>query len=82
MSREDLAMAKYMLVMRATDETFASMANIPFEEMLATIGRYNDELIKAGVLLAAEGLDPGVSVVVDYSQTPPLVTDGCSAAST
>lgn len=69
-------MAKYMLVMRATDETFAAMATTPFEEMLDTIGRYNDELIKAGVLLAAEGLDPAVSVVVDYSSEPPLVTDG------
>ncbi|GLY33947.1 YciI family protein [Kineosporia sp. NBRC 101731] len=69
-------MGKYMLVMRASDETFAAMASVPFEEMLETIGRFNDQLIKAGVLLAAEGLDPEVSVVVDYSQTPPLVTDG------
>jgi hypothetical protein len=69
-------MAKYMLVMRATDETFAAMTSVPFEQMLDTIGRYNDELIKAGVLLAAEGLDPSVSVVVDYSSEPPLVTDG------
>ncbi len=69
-------MAKYMLIMRATDETFAAMTTTPFEEMLETIGRYNEELIKAGVLLAAEGLDPAVSVVVDYSSEPPLVTDG------
>lgn len=69
-------MGKYMLVMRASDETFEAMTSVPFEEMLETIGRFNEELIKAGVLLAAEGLDPAVSVVVDYSQTPPLVTDG------
>jgi hypothetical protein len=67
---------KYMLVMRATDEAFAGMANIDFNEMLETIGKYNDELIRAGVLLAAEGLDPAESVVVDYSSEPPVVTDG------
>jgi hypothetical protein len=69
-------MAKYMLVMRASDETFAAMAAVSFEEMLETVGRFNEELIRAGVLLAAEGLDPEVSVVVDYSSEPPLVTDG------
>jgi hypothetical protein len=67
---------KYMLVMRATDEAFAGMANIDFNEMLETVGKYNDELIRAGVLVAAEGLDPAESVVVDYSSEPPVVTDG------
>jgi hypothetical protein len=69
-------MAKYMLIMRPSDETLAAMTSVPFEEMLGTIGRFNDELIRAGVLLAAEGLDPELSVVVDYSSEPPLVTDG------
>jgi len=69
-------MAKYMLVMRASEETMAAMMSAPFEEMLETVGRFNEELIKAGVLLAAEGLDPQLSVVVDYSSEPPLVTDG------
>lgn len=69
-------MAKYMLIMRPSDETFAAMMQRPLEEMLETVGRFNDELIRAGVLLAAEGLDPEVSVVVDNSSEPPLVTDG------
>lgn len=69
-------MAKYMLVMRASDETYAAMVATPFDEMLETVGRFNEELIRAGVLLAAEGLDPQVSVVVDYSSEPPLVTEG------
>ncbi|GLY14919.1 YciI family protein [Kineosporia rhizophila] len=69
-------MAKYMLIMRASDEAHKAMENVSFDEILETMGRYNDELMKAGVLLAAEGLDPEVSVVVDYSSTPPLVTDG------
>jgi hypothetical protein len=68
---------KYMLIMRATDEAFAGMADIDFTEMLETIGRYNDEMIRAGVLVAAEGLDDAAdSVVVDYSAEPPVVTDG------
>ncbi|MEO5877589.1 MAG: YciI family protein [Streptosporangiaceae bacterium] len=68
---------KYMLVMRATDEAFAEMANIDFEKMLETIGRYNEEMIRAGVLVAAEGLDDAAEgVVVDYSSEPPVVTDG------
>jgi len=65
-----------MLVMRATDEAFAGMADTDFNEMLETVGRYNDELVRAGVLVAAEGLDPAESVVVDHSSEPPVVTDG------
>jgi hypothetical protein len=48
-------MAKYMLIMRATDDTVAKMMETPFEEMLETVGRFNEELIRAGVLVAAEG---------------------------
>ncbi|WP_280243250.1 YciI family protein [Nocardia abscessus] len=68
---------KYMLIMRATDEAFAKMANIDFDQMLETMGKYNDELIRAGVLVAAEGLeDAAEGVVVDYSSETPVVTDG------
>ncbi|ROO85237.1 hypothetical protein EDD29_2777 [Actinocorallia herbida] len=68
---------KYMLIMRATDEAIAKFADVDFGEMLDTMGRFNDELIRAGVLLAAEGLeDAAEGVVVDYSTEPPIVTDG------
>ncbi|MFC4908750.1 YciI family protein [Actinomadura gamaensis] len=68
---------KYMMIMRATDEGYASMADVDFGEMLETVGRYNEELIRAGVLLAAEGLaDPEEGVVVDHSSETPVVTDG------
>jgi hypothetical protein len=68
---------KYMLIMRATDEAYATMGDIDFNEMLETIGKYNDELIRAGVLVAAEGLaEAEDGVVVDYSSEPPVVTDG------
>ena len=68
---------KYMLIMRSTDETMAAYKDIDFNEIIDTMGKYNAELIDAGVLVAAEGLDgeqPGV--VVDYTSQPPVVTDG------
>ncbi|MFG1707048.1 YciI family protein [Nonomuraea sp. M3C6] len=69
-------MPKYMLIMRGTDETNAAMmANIG--EAMAATRRFIEEMVKAGVLLAAEGLDdPGRGVVVDFSGEAPLVTDG------
>jgi hypothetical protein len=70
-------MAKYMLIMRGTDESIAKMMETPFEQMLETIGSFNEELIRAGVLVAAEGLDdPSEGVVVDFSAETPVVTDG------
>ena len=70
-------MAKYMLIMRGTDESVAKMMETPFEQMLETMGRFNEELIRAGVLVAAEGLDdPSQGVVVDLSSETPVVTDG------
>jgi hypothetical protein len=68
---------KYMLIMRATDEAVASYADVEFEDMLEVMGKFNDELISAGVLLAAEGLDEAAQgVIVDFSSDPPVVTDG------
>jgi hypothetical protein len=72
-------MAKFMMIMRSTDETDAAFAEsgMSMDEMMETMGRYNQQLIDAGVLVAAEGLEePSKGVVVDYSQTPPVVTDG------
>ncbi len=70
-------MAKYMLIMRGTDESVAKMMETPFEQMLETVGRFNEEMIRAGVLVAAEGLDdPTQGVVVDFSGETPVVTDG------
>ncbi|WP_343908679.1 YciI family protein [Nocardioides aquiterrae] len=66
-----------MLIMRSTDESAAAMQDLDFEEVIATMGRFNEELINAGVLVAMDGLDdPAEGVVVDYSSTPPVVTDG------
>lgn len=68
---------KYMLIFRATDEAFASLMDKDFDEILETMSRFNEELQRAGVLLAMEGLsDPSEGAVVDFSAEPPVVTDG------
>ena len=65
---------KYMLIMRATDEALAAFQEVDFNEILNEMGKFNDELINAGVLVAAEGLDDAKEgVVVDYSSQPPVV---------
>jgi hypothetical protein len=70
-------MAKYMLIWRMTDEGLAAMQNTDFTEMLESVGRFNEELINAGVLLSAEGLaDASEGVVVDFTGDSPVVTDG------
>lgn len=66
-----------MLIWRATDESLAAMMNTDFMQMLESMGRFNDELIRAGVLVAAEGLDdPAEGVVVDFTGESPVVTNG------
>ena len=68
---------KYMLIMRSTDEARDAFQDVDFDEVIETMGRFNEELINAGVLVAMDGLDDAAEgVVVDYSSTPPVVTDG------
>ena len=72
-------MSRYMLIMRSTPEAEAAMQelNIDFNEIIESMGRFNEELIKAGVLLAGEGLTgPDEGFVVDFNSDPPVVTDG------
>jgi len=69
-------MSKYMLIMRGTDESYAAMM-ADIDEMMAASRQFIEDLFKAGVFVAAEGLDdPGLGVVVDFSAETPVVTDG------
>ncbi|WP_328444235.1 YciI family protein [Amycolatopsis sp. NBC_00438] len=69
-------MSKYMLIMRGTDESNAAMM-ADIDEMMVTSRRFIEDLFKAGVYVAAEGLDdPGKGVVVDFGGETPVVTDG------
>ena len=45
---------RFMVLVKATQESEAGV--LPDEMFLTEMGRYNEELAKAGVLLAAEGL--------------------------
>ena len=45
---------RFMLLLKADENTEAGV--MPSEELLAEMGRYNEEMVKAGVLLAGEGL--------------------------
>ena len=47
---------RFMMMVKADPSTEAGVP--PGEELLAAMGKYNEELAKAGVLLAAEGLHP------------------------
>src|ERR1700712_5852539 len=72
-------MSRYMLIMRVGPEAEALMAEqeIDFNEVIESMGRFNEELIKAGVMLAGEGLTgPEDGFVVNFDSDPPVVTDG------
>ena len=45
---------RFMVMVRATKDSEAGM--MPDEKLLAEMGKYNEELVKAGVMLAGEGL--------------------------
>ena len=47
---------RFMVIVKATQESEAGV--MPSEELLAAMGRYNEELVQAGVMLAGEGLQP------------------------
>ena len=47
---------RFMVIVKATKDSEAGV--MPSTDMLAAMGRYNEELVKAGVMLAGEGLHP------------------------
>ena len=47
---------RFMVVVKATKNSEAGM--LPTQDLLAAMGRFNEELVKAGVMLAGEGLQP------------------------
>ena len=66
---------RFCVMVKATKESEAGV--MPSEQLLADMGRFNEELVKAGVMLAGEGLQPssrGVRVKFDGSKR--TVTDG------
>ncbi len=47
---------RFMVIVKASKDSEAG--ELPSQELLAAMGTYNEELVKAGVLLAGEGLHP------------------------
>ncbi len=75
---------RVMVIVKATRESEAGV--LPSEAILAEMGKFNEQLVKAGVLLAAEGLqasskgvrvqfDGGKSTVIDgpFAETKELI---------
>jgi hypothetical protein len=69
-------MPQYMLIMRGTDETNAAMM-ADVERLMAATRLFIEDTVKAGVYVAAEGLDdPRQGVVLHFTDEAPVVTDG------
>src|SRR6478736_1958888 len=47
---------RFMVIVKATKESEAGV--LPDQKLLASMGKYNEELVRAGVMLAGEGLHP------------------------
>ncbi|WP_375385930.1 YciI family protein [uncultured Microbacterium sp.] len=68
---------RYMLNMNVLPEAAAASQDLDMATIVAAMGAYNEELQNAGILLSAEGLsDASEGFRVDFSSTPPVVTDG------
>ena len=66
---------RFMVMVRATKDSEAGV--LPDEKLLADMGKYNEELVKAGVMLAGEGLQPSSKGArVHFSGNKRTVIDG------
>jgi hypothetical protein len=66
---------RFMMLVKATEESEAGV--LPSKEELAEMGQFNEELLKAGVMLAGEGLQASSKGArVKYSGDKRTVTDG------
>jgi hypothetical protein len=64
-----------MVIIKATKDSEAGV--MPSERLLTEMGNFNEELVKAGVMLAGEGLQPSSKGVrVRFSGAKRIVTDG------
>jgi hypothetical protein len=66
---------RFMVIVKANKDTEAGV--MPSEQILAEMTKYNEELAKAGVMLAGEGLHPSSrGARVRFSGAQRTVTDG------
>jgi len=66
---------RFMVMIKSDERTEGGV--MPTEEDLTAMGRYNEELVKAGVLLAGEGLHPSSKGArIKFTDGKPTVIDG------
>jgi hypothetical protein len=66
---------RFMAIVKATKESEAGV--MPSEKLLAEMGKFNEELVKAGVMLAGEGLHPSSrGARVRFNGSKRTVVDG------
>ena len=66
---------RFMVIVKASKDSEAGV--MPTEKMLTEMGKYNEELVKAGVMLAGEGLHPSSKGArVRFDGKTRSVTDG------
>ena len=66
---------KVMVLVKATEDSEAAV--LPTQELLTAMGEFNESLVKAGILLAGEGLKPSrLGKRVRFSGKTRTVTDG------
>jgi hypothetical protein len=66
---------RFMVIVKADKDSEAGV--LPSTELLAEMGKYNEELVKAGVMLAGEGLQPtSKGARVRFSGNKRTVIDG------
>jgi hypothetical protein len=66
---------KFMVLVKATPESEAG--EMPSEELMAAMGAYNEELVKAGIMKTGEGLHPSSKGArVQFSGDKRTVVDG------
>lgn len=66
---------RVMVIVKASKDSEAGV--MPSEELLTEMGKFNEELVKAGVMLAGEGLHPSSKGArIQFSGTKRTVVDG------
>ena len=66
---------KFLILVKATQDSEAGV--MPSEKLLAEMGKFNEELVKAGIMLSGEGLHPSSKGArVRFSGTRRTVVDG------
>jgi hypothetical protein len=66
---------RFMVIVKASKDSEAG--KLPSQELLTEMGKFNEELVKAGVMLAGEGLQPSSKGArVKFKGSERIVTDG------